>query len=195
MRVFAVFLAVSTAAACATTSDPGTTTAVDRRTTSVSYGSGMGGETSISLETSNTIQRRSTQVTENAKTLWGVLPGAYQDLALDLAVYDSTLMVIGNPGLQVQRGRVGESRVSRYLNCGTDPMGSALADRYNVRLSVVSRVRDAGAGGSVLETEVSGDAAQRAVSSVAVSCASTGVLEEAIANAARMRLAGMTPRN
>jgi hypothetical protein len=194
MRVFALFLAVTTAAACATTGDPGTSTAVDRRTTNVSYASGMG-ETSINLETSNTIQKRSTQVAANAKTLWGVLPGAYQDLALDLAVYDSTLMVIGNPGLQVNRGRLGDTRVSRYLNCGTDPMGSALADRYNVRLSVVSRVRDAGAGNAVLETEVSGDAAQRAVSSVAVSCASTGVLEEAVANAAKMRLAGMTPRS
>lgn len=192
MRVFALFLAVTTAAACATTGDPGTSTAVDRRTTNVSYASGMG-ETSINLETSNTIQRRSTQISAPAKTLWGVLPGAYQDLALDLAVYDSTLMVIGNPGLQVQRGRLGEARVSRYLNCGTDPMGSALADRYTVRISVVSRVRETGAGASVLETEVSGDAAQRAVSSVAVSCASTGVLEEAVANAAKMRLAGMTP--
>jgi hypothetical protein len=194
MRVFALFLAVTTAAACATTADPGTSTAVDRRTTNVSYASGMG-ETSINLETSTTIQKRSTPVAANAKTLWGVLPGAYQDLALDLAVYDSTLMVIGNPGLQVQRGRLGDTRVSRYLNCGTDPMGSALADRYNVRISVVSRVRETGAGASVLETEVSGDAAQRAVSSVAVSCASTGVLEEAVANAAKMRLAGMTPRS
>jgi hypothetical protein len=193
MRVFALFLAVTTAAACASTGDPGTTTAVDRRTTNVSYASGMG-ETSINLETANTIQTRSTQISAPAKALWGVLPGAYQDLALDLAVYDSTLMVIGNPGLQVQRGRLGESRVSRYLNCGTDPMGSALADRYNVRISVVSRVREQG-GASVLETEVSGDAAQRAVSSVAVSCASTGVLEEAVANAAKMRLAGMTPRS
>ncbi len=192
MRVFALFLAVATAAACATTSEPGTSTAVDRRTTNVTYASGMG-ETSLNLETSSTIQRRSTQMAANAKTLWGVLPGAYQDLALDLAVYDSTLMVIGNPGLQVQRGRVGDTRVSRYLNCGTDPMGSALADRYNVRLSVVSRVREAAGGGSVLETEVSGDAAQRAVSSVAVSCASTGVLEEAVANAAKMRLGGSTP--
>lgn len=194
MRAFALFLAVTTAAACATTSDPGTTTSVDRRTTNVSYSTGMG-ETSLNLETSNTIQKRSTQVAANAKTLWGVLPGAYQDLALDLAVYDSTLMVIGNTGLQVNRGRLGEARVSRYLNCGTDPMGSALADRYNVRISVVSRVRDAGPEGSVLETEVSGDAAQRAVSSVAVSCASTGVLEEAVANAAKMRLAGATPRS
>ena len=191
MRVFALFLAVATAAACATTSDPGTTTAVDRRTTNVTYASGMG-ETSLNLETSSTIQRRSTPVAANAKTLWGVLPGAYQDLALDLAVYDSTLMVIGNPGLQVQRGRLGDTRVSRYLNCGTDPMGSALAERYNVRLSVVSRVREAAGGGSVLETEVSGDAAQRAVSSVAVSCASTGVLEEAVANAAKLRLGGAT---
>ncbi|HEX8670827.1 MAG TPA: hypothetical protein VF710_03020 [Longimicrobium sp.] len=195
MRVFALFLAVTTAAACATTSDPGTTTSVDRRTTNVSYGTGMGGETSINLETSNTIQKRSTQVAAPAKTLWGVLPGAYQDLALDLAVYDSTLMVIGNTGLQVNRGRLGDVRVSRYLNCGTDPMGSALADRYNVRISVVSRVRDAGGGASVLETEVSGDAAQRAVAAVAVSCASTGVLEEAVANAAKLRLAGATPRS
>jgi len=195
MRVFALFLAVTTAAACATTGDPGTSTSVDRRTTNVSYGTGMGGETSINLETSNTIQKRTTQVAAPAKTLWGVLPGAYQDLALDLAVYDSTLMVIGNTGLQVNRGRLGDTRVSRYLNCGTDPMGSALADRYNVRISVVSRVRDAGAGGSVLETEVSGDAAQRAVAAVAVSCASTGVLEEAVANAAKMRLAGATPRS
>ncbi|HEX8209452.1 MAG TPA: hypothetical protein VF584_04615 [Longimicrobium sp.] len=194
MRFFALFLAVTTAAACASTGDPGTSTSVDRRTTNVSYGTGMG-ETSINLETSNTIQKRSTQIAVPAKTLWGVLPGAYQDLALDLAVYDSTLMVIGNPGLQVNRGRLGETRVSRYLNCGTDPMGSALADRYNVRISVVSRVRDAGAAGSVLETEVSGDAAQRAVSSVTVSCASTGVLEEAVANAARMRVAGATPRS
>lgn len=193
MRVFALFLAVTTAAACASTSDPGTSTTVDRRTTNVAYGTGTG-ETSIQLETSNTIQKRSTPIAAPAKTLWGVLPGAYQDLALDLAVYDSTLMVIGNPGLQVQRGRLGETRVSRYLNCGTDPMGSALADRYNVRISVVSRVREQG-GASVLETEVSGDAAQRAVSAVAVSCASTGVLEEAVANAAKMRLAGTTPRS
>jgi hypothetical protein len=97
-------------------------------------------------------------------------------------------MVVGNSGFNPTGGKVNGQRVSRYLNCGIDPMGVSRSDRYNVKMSLMTQVAAAG-DNSVLRTAVTGEATQRGVSAVPVVCTSTGELENALANSVRLRMA------
>lgn len=189
-----VLPALLACAACASTRSSGHTTAAttERQNTTVTYTTPDGRAVNINLETRSSMETRSFAVHAAPQELWRALPLAYQDLGIALAAYDSVQLYLGNPGLAVPNGRLGRQRLSRYLNCGSDPLVGALADRYDVRLNVVSRVRP-GEGVSLLETQVTGHAAQRGVSSITVGCVSTGALEEAISNAAKLRLAGGHP--
>jgi hypothetical protein len=179
------------AGACASAGAGGSTATTAERTENRVTMSTPDG-TVVDVQTHNTLETRAVHVPVSPPELWRAIALAYADLGIPLAAYDSTQMYIGNPGLAITNGRLQRERMSRYLNCGSDAMLGALADRYDVRLVVVSRVR-ADPGGSVLETQVSGTAAQRGVSGISVNCASTGTLEDRLANAARLRLAGGHP--
>ena len=144
----------------------------------------------LRLESSTSLETRRVALNAAPTAAWDAVRGAYEDLGVPLAVYDTTQMEIGNPGLSVQR-RLKNTPLSRYLNCGARPLGRAPADEYNVRLSVVSRVRPA-TEGSMLETTVSAEASQPGVSGAPVTCASTGALEQALFNAVQLRLAGQS---
>jgi hypothetical protein len=177
--------------ACATTTAGGSgATTAERTDNRVTMSTPDG--TVVDVQTHTTLETRSVHVPVAPPELWRAIALAYADLGIPLAAFDSTQMYIGNPGLAITNGRLQRERMSRYLNCGSDAMLGPLADRYDVRLNVVSRVRPA-QGGSMLETQVSGDASQRGVSGISVNCASTGVLEERLANAARLRVAGGHP--
>jgi hypothetical protein len=193
MRTLLV-LPLLAAAACASTSggSAGPTTPRERQGTTVTYTTADGRQVNINLESSRTLETRSTPIAATPQQVWAALPLAYQDLGIALAAYDSVQLYIGNPGLEIRNGRLGAQRVSRFLNCGADPLGGPITDRYSVRLNVVSRVR-AAPDGALLETQVTGDASQRGVAASAVPCSSTGSLEDALANAVKLRLAGGFP--
>lgn len=186
-----VLLLVAAITACAST--PGDTprsgsgTTVQRQAAGATLVGPQGTSGSHDYSTTVALETKSYPVAVEPAAIWGALPAAYQSLGIPLAALDSATMTVGNPGLAVRGGRIGERRVSRYLNCGSDPLTGPIADRAEVRLSVLSHVRPAGAG-AVIEVQVSGTAVQRSLSNNAVTCTSTGVLEEALATAAKLEL-------
>jgi hypothetical protein len=185
-------LLLLTASACASTGGSTPMPEQRRTTTAVTYTGPGGAPVNINLESTAILTTRAFHIQATPQEVWQALALAYPDLGIPLAAYDTTQLYLGNPGLSISNARLGRQRISRFLNCGLDPLGASLADRYAVRLNVVSRVR-ADPGGALLETQVAGDAAQRGVSGSAVNCTSTGALEESIANATRLRLAGAHP--
>lgn len=185
MRSALVLLSLAAAGCASTGTTSSSPTRLDRSSTTIE-------SVGLTIETTTVLETVGTRIPTPAADLWATLPLVYGDLGIALATHDAAQMVIGNPGLIVQGNRLASTRVSRYLNCGVDPLGSPLADRYQVVLSVASRVRTAGEE-SLLETQVSGSAGQRGVAGNAVTCTSTGVLEEAIGNAAKLRLVRSAP--
>ena len=193
MRSASVLLLFA-AAACAASGAPdsGPRQTSERRTTTVTYTAPDGRPVNINLESNSVMETRSYPIPAAPQAIWAALPLAYQDLGIPLAAYDSVQLYIGNPGMAISGNRLGGQRISRFLNCGMDGMLGALADRYDVRLNVVSRVRADGDDG-ILETQVAGEAAQRGTAGAAVPCSSTGQLEDALANATKLRLSGGHP--
>ena len=117
---------------------------------------------------------------------WAVLPAVYEELEVPLAVYDTVDMRIGNTGFRPRR--IGGQRLSRYLNCGRGVTATANADRYEVTVSLTTRLTEADAGGTLLWTEIHASAKPRDVSGHPVRCASKGTLETRIVEAVTERL-------
>ena len=182
----AILLLMLGATGCASTGGTaprsGHATTVQHRNTGVAVeGAGIDFATSAALET------KSYPVGAPAGAVWQAMPAAYASLDIPLAALDSTTMTVGNPGLALRNGRIAGRRMSQYLNCGMDPLTGAVADRADIRLSVLSHVREID-GAAVIEVQVTGSASQRGLSNTSVTCTSTGRLEEALAAAAKLQL-------
>jgi hypothetical protein len=117
---------------------------------------------------------------------WAVLPAVYEELDVPLTVYDTVDMRIGNTGFRPRR--VGGERLSRYLDCGRGVTATANADRYEVNVSLTTRLTEADAGGTLLWTEIRASAKPRDVSGHPVRCSSKGTLETRIAEAVEERV-------
>jgi hypothetical protein len=120
-----------------------------------------------------------------AGKVWAALPAVYDALAVPLSVVDTTYRVLGAVRVTVRRP-IGGDRLSLLLQCGVGAYGP-VAERYTVQLTLVSAVRAIDDGHAVLETRVDGSAAQNGVNS-SVRCASTGRLEEKVAQLVRKEL-------
>ena len=111
--------------------------------------------------------------------VWAVLPQIYEELGVPLAVHDSIGKRIGNSSFRVRR--VDGTRLSRYLRCGgSGATATPNADRYQVTMSLTTRLSDADEGGTAISTVVGATAKPRDVGGSVVNCASTGRLEERI---------------
>lgn len=119
------------------------------------------------------------------EAVWAALPGAYEELGLEVGTVDVENRVFGARRLRVRSKLAGES-LSRFVNCGNEPFGGATADAQPLELSVLSTLRP-GAGGTVVETRVGG-VARRPASGSSSECRSTGVLEGRIATAIAERV-------
>lgn len=109
---------------------------------------------------------------------WPALVDVYAELEIPVSVYDSLTYRIGNLGFQPRR--LGNQRLSRYLDCGEGVTAVPYADQYAVTLSLLTSLRAAGNGESVLLTELEATAKPRTVSGSALPCASRGTLEQLI---------------
>lgn len=70
--------------------------------------------------------------------------------------------------------------MSKYFRCGTGMLG-ALADEYNITLSIVTRLTDTPGGGTRILTVVDAIGRPRATSGNPLRCESSGVLELRVA--------------
>jgi len=107
--------------------------------------------------------------------VWAVLPQLYQELDVPLSVYDTVGMQIGNAGFKPRR--LGGTRLSRYLDCGRGITATPNADAYEVTLTLLTKVVEAGDGGTNLQVRVTAFAKPRDVSGNPMRCASRGTLE------------------
>lgn len=111
--------------------------------------------------------------------VWAVLPQIYEELGVPLAMHDAVRKRIGNSSFRARR--IGGKRLSQYLRCGgSGPTATPNADRYQVTMSLTTRLSDASEGGTAISTVVGATARPRDVGGSVVNCASTGRLEEQI---------------
>ena len=127
------------------------------------------------------------------ESVWRVLPSVYESLDVPLSVLDTVAMEVGNRGFKPRR--IGGSRLSKYIDCGRGITATQNADAYEVTMSLLSRVKRADGGGTLLSIEIAGNAKPRAVSGNPVRCVSKGTLEVFMADLVRAQLANSAPPN
>jgi len=110
-------------------------------------------------------------------TIWGVLPGVYQQLGIPVASSNPATFQVGNLGFEVQR--VDGKRMNAYLDCGTS-RGGPIANSHQVTLIAVTRLKEVTEKRTELTTFVSGTAVHRSTAGYPVSCRSRETLEELI---------------
>lgn len=117
--------------------------------------------------------------------IWAILPGVYEQLQIPVSHTDPGLKELGNRRYRARR--VEGDRMSKYVRCGTSMTG-ALADEYNLTLSVVTRLTDEPGGKTKVLTTVDAIGRPRATSGNPVRCESAGVLELRVAQLVAERL-------
>jgi hypothetical protein len=125
------------------------------------------------------------------ENVWRVLPSVYERLDVPLSVLDTVAKQVGNRSFRPRR--IGGSRLSKYIDCGRGITATQNADAYQVTMSLLTKVKQADGGGTLLSIEISGNAKPRAVSGNPVRCVSKGTLETFMADLVRERLATDAP--
>jgi len=117
-----------------------------------------------------------TTVPASLRAVWGVLPGVFEQLEIELSVFDAANAVIGNRGYRART--VEGERMSRWLDCGRGPV-RPYADEYQVTLTVMVQLLSAD-NGTVVRTTVDAYARGRDSGGSGVHCISWGSLERRI---------------
>jgi hypothetical protein len=129
-----------------------------------------------------TVRAEALGVEASPDRAYAALSVAFEKHGLPASHIVTPLRELGVSDLKARR-RLGNERLSRYLNCGDRLPGMPNADDYDVRLSVQSRVV-AVPGDSVrssLVTLVTGSARPIGLGGGQVSCTTTGELERRLA--------------
>lgn len=112
---------------------------------------------------------------------WQALVKVYEELGVEITFADTRQLVVGNRNLKVRRQFAGMP-LSRLLDCGISPVtGHPNADRYNVDLSLVTRLEARG-NETVVHTQLDALARPAGHSNTPVRCSTTGDLESHIAH-------------
>lgn len=112
-----------------------------------------------------------------------VLPAAFASVGLPAPEIDAQQgLAVVQPHVVMRR--LGDARLSTLLDCGRGPAG-LYADLYRIRLSVLTQVSAAEAGGSTVVTRVEATAQNTGGTSGNVRCTSFGQIEAGILSAIR----------
>ncbi|HEV2129606.1 MAG TPA: hypothetical protein VGR27_00800, partial [Longimicrobiaceae bacterium] len=121
--------------------------------------------------------------------VWAVLPAVYGELGIPVEVSDANARVIGNR--RVTTRRIGGERINTRVRCGNDGAGPSAMNGYLVQLSILTSLQPAAAEKTVLTTQIGGHATPiEGTSTSRVLCATTGRLEQRIAQLIAGRLEG-----
>lgn len=120
-------------------------------------------------------------------SVWKALVPVYQALEIPVTTLLSDQRLVANEAFKVRRRLHGQP-LSRYLECGSS-MGMQNADTYAVTMSIRTQLVGDPTGGTSVLTRVQATGVAPTFSNSAVSCASTGALEQQITDllAQRMR--------
>jgi hypothetical protein len=119
--------------------------------------------------------------------VWAVLPAIYDSLGVPVETVDPTRRLIGNLGFKAHQ-KLGKTSLSKYIDCGRT-QGFPSADSYDVHMVITTQVQPGDQGTSTVSTFVEAAARPMAYSGEYVKCSSLGLMESAINNAVRARLA------
>lgn len=122
---------------------------------------------------------------------WALLPSVYAQLALPVTFTNDNSHIVGAREIGARR-KLGDERLSTYLNCGSGARGNR-ADRYAVTLTVMTQVLAREASDStVVATHVDASARTSGVGGATrIRCSTTGRLEAAVV--ARLRACDIDP--
>jgi hypothetical protein len=125
-----------------------------------------------------------------AEAVWPHLLTAYETLGIEVQQQDPRTHQVAVDELRVRR-RMGETRLSEYLRCGSSITGE-IADQATVTLRMVSSLHPAAEGASELRTWIQATAIPVGAGGFeARSCTSSHQLEFEIAQAVLSGLAGV----
>lgn len=110
---------------------------------------------------------------------WPALVAAYKAVGIPITDVDSRAYFIGNRDLRL-RGRLGDTRLSRYLDCG-HTQGNQSANTYEVHMDVQTRLAPENADTTAIRTTIEATARPSTFAGHDVRCSSTGRLERRIA--------------
>jgi hypothetical protein len=113
-------------------------------------------------------------ISASQRNVMAALRAAYADLGIEVKLWDPSQGQVGNRDFS-KMYRMAGARMSDYVGCGITTLGAA-ADSYRITMSLVTTV-GAGEGGSKVETQLVARADDMASSKGAISCESTGRLE------------------
>ena len=181
MKRLVVLAAAALVAGCSGNAPPSAQTV--RNTTSIST-TGMEGTATTTIDSYSDVGGSSHRVSATPERVWDLLPVVYQGLGIAVGTSIPDARTIGNVRLELNRV-LGGRPVSTFVNCGEGPTGTPLADSYRVTMSVLTTLVPAENGATLVQTRVNSSAANRAVSSATVNCATTGRLEALIAERIR----------
>jgi hypothetical protein len=162
-------LLLSATASCATSRAASATSETVRVT-------GAGGAMTTEIHPSD--QARGGDVPAPIDRTWIALRAVYDSLHLPVATYDAATHTIESATLRLRR-RLGDTPLSRYLNCG-NAQGGTGADTYEVRLLVRTTLRAADSGGTSVLSFVNADARPITIAGDYARCSATGKLEERV---------------
>jgi hypothetical protein len=162
-------------AACAPSGNPTPESSAPTGTRVRTYGTD---ETSADVDLPVEALATSVALPATPDQVWVALPAAYAAVGIDVKMSDPTKLTMGN--VDYHPRSTSARRLSDWFNCGVSALGTVIADRYSMNVSVQSQVLPA-SGGSSLTTTVSAFARDMSGSSTApVRCTSRGGLEHAI---------------
>lgn len=171
MRVITVILALGIAGCASSTADGPSRTG----TQTVRIVDGAGNVTALTTDASSPANMILIELP--VEQAWPGLIVAYQELGLPVSELNSgTRTIAANVRT---RGRLGNTRLSSYLDCGRT-QGGPSADTYEVHLVVESRIIPFELGTSRVATLIEATARPSNFAANPVRCASTGTMESRI---------------
>jgi hypothetical protein len=126
------------------------------------------------------------QIAAPADSVWAALPEVLRELGIAPQVSAGRDRVIGNQRITARR--VAGDRTDIYVRCGNEGAGASAMSAMRIRLSLLTTVRPEGDTRSRLFTEVTGTANPVEGTGGTILCASTGALEQKLAEAVAARV-------
>ena len=125
-------------------------------------------------------------ITASVDSVMKAVDLTYRFLKIPITQLDPSTGEQGNKNFVVSR-RFDHRAISDYLNCGDDPFRGPNANSWPVTISIITRARAVEGGKTALSTELSG-VTHKPSNSGAIYCASTGYLEQHIAEMVKSRI-------
>jgi hypothetical protein len=123
--------------------------------------------------------------------VWRALPATFDSIGVPVAAIDPAKRTMGNEGFKL-RGRLKNTPLSRFIDCGNSTQVGANADNYDVNLTLLAEVQPGEQGTSKVVLTFQALAKPANFSQEYSQCSSRAVLETRFLDILKARLARTT---